>query len=50
MNANIFINKLKSILSEKKLNRLGKQVAFTKRERNITAFHMVVSLVAALGD
>jgi len=50
MNANIFISKLKSVLSENKLNKLGKQLEFTKRERNITAFHMVVSIIAALGD
>lgn len=50
MNANIFISKLKSILGEKKLNKLGKEIGFTKRERNITAFHMVVSIIAALGD
>jgi len=50
MNANIFIKKLKYILSEKKLNRLGKQTGFTKRERSITSFHLVTSIIAALGD
>jgi len=50
MKLNIVTKKLKAILSEKKLNRLGKQVGFTKRRRNIDAFQMVISLIAALGD
>jgi DDE family transposase len=50
MNVNIVAKKLKGILSEKKLNRLGRQTAFTKRVRNINAFQMVISMVTALGD
>jgi len=50
MNTSIFVNKLKHILSEKKLNHLGKQTEFTKRKRNVTAFHMVTSIIAALGE
>jgi len=50
MNVNTVAKKLKAILSEKKLNRLGKQVGFTKRKRNVDSFQMVISLIAALGD
>lgn len=50
MNTSIFIKKLKYILSEKKLNRLGQKTGFTKRVRNITSFHLVTSMIATLGD
>ena len=50
MNVNMVAKKLKGILSEKKLNRLGRQTKFTRRERNINAFQMVVSMITALGD
>jgi len=50
MNISIITKKLKLILSEKKLNRLGKETEFTKRERNINAFQLVTAMICALGD
>ena len=50
MNISTITKKLKLILSETKLNQLGKITGFTKRERNITAFQLVSSLICALGD
>ena len=50
MNISIFTKKLKLILSEKKLNKLGKETKFTQRERNITAFQLVTAMICALGD
>ena len=41
----IFIIQLKPILSEKKLNKLGKEKEFTRRERNITAFQLVTAMI-----
>jgi len=50
MNISIITKKLKLILSEKKLNKLGKETEFTKRERNVTAFQLVTAMICALGD
>jgi hypothetical protein len=50
MNISIFIKKLKLILSETKLNKLGKETKFTQRQRNITAFQLVTAMICALGD
>lgn len=50
MNINIITKKLKQVLSEKKLNRLGKEIGFTQRERNITVFQLVIAMICALGE
>ena len=50
MNISIITKKLKLILSEKKLNKLGKETQFTQRERNVTAFQLVTAMICALGD
>jgi len=50
MNISIIQKKLKLILSKNKLNKLGKVTGFTKRERNITTFQLVVAIICALGD
>jgi len=42
--------KLKAVLSEKKLNKLGLQIGFAKRLRNIVPFQLIVSVIGALGD
>lgn len=42
MNITTITKKLKQVLSEKKLNRLGKETGFTQRKRNITAFQLVM--------
>ena len=50
MNISTITKKLKLILSKNKLNKLGKETKFTKRERNITAFQLVTAIICALGD
>ena len=50
MNISIITKKLKLILSEKKLNKLGKETEFTQRERNVSAFQLVTAMICALGD
>lgn len=50
MNISTIIKKLKLILSEKKLNQLGKTTGFTQRKRNVTAFQLVTAMICALGD
>lgn len=50
MNINTITKKLKLILSEKKLNKLGKETEFTQRERNVNAFQLVTAMICALGD
>ncbi len=50
MNITIIIKKLKQVLSEKKLNRLGKETGFTQRKRNVTAFQLVTAMIGALGE
>jgi hypothetical protein len=42
--------KLKLILSENKLNKLGETTGFTQRKRKITAFQLVTALICALGE
>ena len=50
MNINIIIKKLKLVLSEKKLNRLGRETGFMQRERNVSAFQLVIAMIGALGE
>ncbi len=50
MHINTISKKLKLILSERKLNNLGKATGFTQRKRNVTAFQMVSAIICALGD
>ncbi|MCN4144227.1 MAG: hypothetical protein LC437_03885 [Thiohalomonas sp.] len=50
MNITIIIKKMKQVLSEKKLNRLGKETGFTQRQRNVTAFQLVIAMICALGE
>ena len=50
MDISIIRKKLKLILSETKLNKLGKSTGFTQRERNLTAFQLVTAMICALGD
>ncbi len=50
MNISTIPKKLKLILSKSKLNQLGKVTGFTKRERNITIFQLVTSIICALGE
>jgi len=50
MKINTISKKLKQVLSETKLNKLGKQLDFTKRERNIKPFQLVTALICTLGD
>ncbi len=42
--------KLKLILSENKLNKLGQTTGFTQRKRNITAFQLVTAMICTLGE
>ena len=41
------LKKLKAVLSEKKLNKLGLQIGFAKRLRNIRPFQLIVSFIGA---
>ncbi len=50
MDISIIPKKLKLILSKNKLNKLGKETGFTKRERNITTFQVVTAMICALGE
>lgn len=50
MKSNILSKKPKVVLSEKKLNKLGLQIDFAKRLRNIVPFQLIVSVIGALGD
>jgi len=50
MKSNTLSKKLKAVLSEKKLNKLGLQIGFAKRLRNIVPFQLIVSVIGALGD
>ena len=50
MKSTILSKKLKAVLSEKKLNKLGLQIGFAQRLRNIVPFQLIVSVIAALGD
>jgi Transposase DDE domain len=50
MKSNILSKKLKAVLSEKKLNKLGLSIGFAKRLRNIVPFELIISVIAALGD
>jgi len=50
MKSIILSKKLKAILGEKKLNKLGLQIGFAKRLRNIVPFQLIVSVIGALGD
>lgn len=42
--------KIKNTLSKAKLNAPGKESGFTIRERDMNAFHMVNTLISAMGD
>jgi hypothetical protein len=50
MKINTIQKKLKYILSENKLNKLGRTTGFTKRKRNITAFQLVTAMICTLGE
>lgn len=50
MNNNIIRKQIKSVISEKKLNKLGKELKFTKRKRDVCGFNMVNALIASAGD
>jgi hypothetical protein len=50
MKSNILSKKLKAVLSEKKLNKLGLSIGFAKRLRAIVPFQLIVSVIASLGD
>lgn len=50
MNNNIIRKQIKSVISEKKLNDLGKELKFTERKRDVCAFNMVNALIASSGD
>jgi len=50
MNNNIIRKQIKSVISENKLNRLGKELGFTKRKRDVCGFNMVNALIASAGD
>ena len=50
MNNNIIRSKLKSVISESKLNKLGKELEFTKRQRDVCAFNMINALIASMGE
>ncbi len=42
--------KLKVVLSEKKVNKPGKNIGFSQRLRQIAPFQLVVSMITAMGD
>ena len=42
--------KLKVVLSEKKLNKPGKNIGFSQRLRQIPPFQLIVSMITAMGD
>ncbi len=50
MNNSIIRKQIKSVISENKLNTLGKELGFTKRQRDVCGFNMVNSLIASAGD
>jgi len=50
MKSTTLSKKLKAVLSEKKLNKLGLQIGFAKRLRNIVPFQLIISVIGALGD
>ena len=50
MHNNIIRQQIKSVVSEHKLNKLGKELGFTKRKRDVCAFNMINSLIASLGE
>lgn len=50
MYINELSGKIKNTLSQPKLNALGRALGFTKRERDMNAFHMVNTLISAMGD
>lgn len=50
MNNSTVRKAIKSVVSERKLNKLGRTTGFTKRQRDVCAFNMVNALIAAMGD
>lgn len=50
MNNNIIRKQIKSVISENKLNTLGRELGFTKRQRDVCGFNMVNTLIASAGD
>ena len=50
MYINELSGKIKKTLSKPKLNKLGRELGFTKRERDMNAFHTVNTLISAMGD
>ncbi len=50
MKSTTLSKKLKVVLSEKKLNKLGKNIGFSQRLRQIAPFQLVVRMITAMGD
>ena len=50
MNNNTIRKQIKSVVSENKLNCMGKELGFTKRKRDVCGFNMVNTLIASAGD
>ena len=50
MKSSTLSKKLKLVLSEKKLNKPGKNIGFSQRLRQITPFQLIVSMITAMGD
>ena len=50
MKSTTLSKKLKVILSEKKLNKPGKNIGFSQRLRQIPPFQLIVSMITAMGD
>ena len=50
MDISTTIKKLKLVLSEKKLNNLGRDTGFMKRMRNVSSFQLVIAMIGALGE
>jgi len=50
MNNNILRKQLKSVISETRLKKLGRELGFTKRERDVNGFNMVNALIESAGD
>ena len=50
MKSSTLSKKLKVVLSEKKLNKPGKNIGFSQRLRQIPPFQLIVSMITAMGD
>ena len=50
MNNNIIRRQLKSVISETRLKKLGRELGFTQRERDVNGFNMVNALIESAGD